>query len=86
MDPSMPSARGAGAHVVLGVVGNRDIAKEGAIGFLRQLVPSDEWLTAGFWRQTAQKAKTAGKRVVGVLLDDGEGDLADWLEHKVPGL
>ena len=71
--------------MVLGVGCNRDIAQEGAIGFLRQLVPSDEWLTAGFWRQTAQKAKTAGKRVVGVLLDDGEGDLDDWLEHKVPG-
>lgn len=81
-DPLVQSAHGAGA---LGMFCNRDIAQEGAIGFLRQLVPSDEWLTAGFWRQTAQKAKTAGKRVVGVILDDGEGDLDDWLEHKVPG-
>lgn len=62
---------------------HRDVAKDSAAGLVRRLVPSEEWLERDFWRRAAVRAKAAGRRAVGVLLDDGEGDLDDWFTQKV---
>ena len=62
----------------------RDLAQDGALGLVRKLVPSEEWLQGAFWRRQADSTRQLLRRALSVALDDGEGDLDDWLDQQVP--
>jgi len=53
------------------------------VGFARQVVPSEEWLQADFWQRQSASLRSGGRRALSALVDDGEGDLSSWLDHKV---
>lgn len=63
--------------------GHRDIAKNGAVGLLKKLVPSEEWLQGDFWRAQAVGVRKAFRMALSMAIDDSEGDLDSWLDRQV---